>query len=593
MSVAKVTRQQFLDDVTDIVGQVFLGHALQCARCHDHKFDPVPTRDYYRLQAVFATTQFATRPAPFLESETTAGFSEAAYLRERIERYQAILQKIDAKHERAARQWYAERGLEYAPRNKKRQAGVPEDELVPKTVGLDPRDNGMERIARKYITRHRWELERYEPYAFSVYTGGTPAMRSVSAPLPMPENPLQSGTIEPVAILPGGDPFSPTVPVTPGVLSAVPVRAATRTAATTTAGDWKQIPESPRGRRKALADWLVDPRNPLPARVMVNRLWQQAFGKGLAANPNNFGTTGSKPTHPELLDWLALEFQQQDWSMKWVRRQLLNTAAYRRRSVHPDPPRLAEQDPLRQFLAVAVTRRLAAEELRDAMLVASRSLNRQLGGIPVRPEINREAALQPRMIMGTYAPAYQPNPLPGQRNRRSLYALRLRGLSDPAMEVFNQPVPDTSCERRSTSTITPQALTLMNGRRAVQRALAMAAHLHQAAPEATAAEQVQRAFAWTLGRSPDATEQQWVLAHLAALQARHRQLQFAPEPRLTAVTRQAVDELTGETFAFTERLEQREDYVSEPQYAELAADIRALADVCLVLLNSNEFVYVD
>ncbi len=593
MSVAKVTRQQFLDDVTDNVGQVFLGHALQCARCHDHKFDPVPTRDYYRMQAVFATTQFATRPAPFLEHETTAGFSEAAYLRERIERYQAILEEIDAKHERAARRWYAERGLEYAPRNQKRKAGVPEDELVPKTYGLAARDNGMERIARKYITRHRWELERYQPKAFSVYSGGTPSLRSVSAPLRMPERPWQAGTIEPVAVLAGGDPFSPTVPVTPGVLSAVPVSADATHSPAATADGWKQIPASPGGRREALADWLVDPRNPLPARVIVNRLWQQAFGQGLAANPNNFGTTGNKPTHPALLDWLASGLQQQDWSMKWIRRQLLNTAAYRRGSVHPDPQRLSEQDPLGRFLAVTATRRLAAEELRDAMLVASRSLNRQLGGIPVRPDINREAALQPRMIMGTYAPAYQPNPQPGQRNRRSLYALRLRGLSDPAMDVFNQPVPDASCERRSTSTVTPQALTLMNGRRAIQRAASMAAHLHHTAPDAAPAEQIARAFEWTLGRAPDATEEQWVLEHLVALQTRHQQLQFDPEPPLTSVTRRAVDELTGETFAFTERLEQREDYVREPQYADLEADIRALADVCLVLLNSNEFIYID
>ncbi len=150
MSVGRITRQQFLDDVTNSVGQVFLSHPVTCARCHDHKFDPVPTRDYYRLQAVFATTQFADRDAPFLNTENVDGFDqERAALERRIERYESILQAIQQKEERAARAWYAERGREYTPRQTLMKQGVSEDDIAPRFIGLDAADTGMERIAQE------------------------------------------------------------------------------------------------------------------------------------------------------------------------------------------------------------------------------------------------------------------------------------------------------------------------------------------------------------------------------------------------------------------------------------------------------------
>lgn len=588
MSVAKVTRQQFLDDVTDMVGQVFLGHALQCARCHDHKFDPVPTRDYYRIQAVFATTQFATREAPFLPTESTAGFQpQQQYLQQRIERYERVLGQIDAKHQAAARRWYAERDLPYAPRGAKLKAGTAEDEIVPKTYGLDPADNGMERIARKYITRHRWELDRYRPLAFSVYAGGTPELRNVAGPLKMPADPVGKHAVQLVSILTGGDPFSPTEPVTPGVLSALSGPGGSADS------DPQRIPASYQGRRLAFAHWLTDPANPLPARVMANRIWQQHFGRGIAFNANNFGTTGAKPTHPQLLDWLAVELQQHGWSIKRLRRQLLHSAAYQRSSRHRQPDLMQQIDPLGQLWACFVPRRLAAEELRDAMLVASGSLNRQIGGIPVRPDMNLEAALQPRMIMGTYAPAYQSDPLPSQRNRRTIYALRLRGLVDPALEVFNQPGPDASCERRSTSTVTPQALTLINGRQSLQRAVAMADDLKRLVGDPAPDPLVRQAFRRAYGRDPSRDELHLVSDHYRAMLGRYRQLTFEPAPLPTEVRRRAVDELTGEAFEFTERLEQHEHYVPEATLSDVDAATRALADVCLVLINSNEFLYVE
>ncbi|OAI56117.1 hypothetical protein AYO47_09265, partial [Planctomyces sp. SCGC AG-212-M04] len=384
MEVPKIARQRFLDDVTDSVGQVFLGHMLQCARCHDHKFDPVPTRDYYGIQACFATTQLTERPADFLPGENTSGFEEKKYLEVRRERLQAEQKRINDAESEARRQW-----------KKDHPEAADSDESM-KDKFLSPVDLGLSRITRKGIERLKWELDRYEPVALSVYTGRTPVVKNYMAPFRMPKN-AEGGELETTHILAGGDPFSPTAAVEPCVLSAV--------------GNGT-VPDEMTGRRKALAEWIVAPENPLAARVMVNRLWQWSFGTAIAGNPNNFGATGKRPTHPELLDWLAGEFQRSGWSTKHLLRLILNSEAYRRSSHHPDPAALAKLDPAGDRYAVFKSRRLSAEELRDAMLAASGELNRTLGGIPIRPEIHPDVALQPRMVMGTFAAAWEPSPRP-------------------------------------------------------------------------------------------------------------------------------------------------------------------------------------
>ncbi|MEZ6078901.1 MAG: DUF1553 domain-containing protein [Pirellulaceae bacterium] len=162
-----------------------------------------------------------------------------------------------------------------------------------------------------------------------------------------------------------------------------------------------------------------------------------------------------------MADYLADWFMAHDWSVKSLN-ELIVSSTYRRSSRHPDPRELDQRDANREFYAAFVPRRLTAEELRDAMLSASGELNRQVGGIPCRPDINLEVAMQPRQIMGGVASVYEPDPLPSQRNRRSLYAEKIRGLRDPFLESFNQPSPDKACEMRETSTVAPQALTLVN-----------------------------------------------------------------------------------------------------------------------------------
>ena len=329
-------------------------------------------------------------------------------------------------------------------------------------AGFAPQDFGMERIARKGIQRLQWRLDRYRPIALSVYSGHTPQRTAVMAPQRMPSE-LTSGELEQSSILAGGDPFSPTQPVSPGVLSAC--------TAFGQVGGSPSISTEVAKRRLDLADWIVDPQNPLTARVIVNRVWQWHFGQALAGNPNNFGTTGKKPTHPRLLDWLATRFIEDGWSVKSLHRVIMSSEAYRRSTDHPDPRRLQERDSSGTSYAAFLPRRLAAEELRDAMLFVSGELNPTLSGIPVRPEMNLEAALQPRMVMGTFAEAWQPSPLPEQRHRRSLYALKLRGHRDPFFEVFNAPAPDLSCEAREVSTVTPQVFSMFNSEITFDRAL--------------------------------------------------------------------------------------------------------------------------
>ena len=614
MEVPKVARQKFLDDVTDSVGQVFLAHPMQCARCHDHKFDPIPTRDYYSLQAVFATTQMAERPAEFLPVENTSGFEEKKYLQQRQEHYHRILKELDAKSIAAARAWYAGKKIDPtafeaalaensgkkgrgnreagfgATRTALMRKGIPEDQIPPKAIGFEPVDYGIERIARKGLDRIRWELERYEPIAFAVYSGLTPELRTVTSPLRMPATRMTTGELERTHILTGGDPFANGQTVTPAVLSAA-----------TELGDvdpqLAEVPAEILGRRIALAEWMVSPRNPLTARVMANRLWQWHFGQAIAGNPNNFGATGKKPTHPELLDWLAATFvegsadgKSAPWSIKSMHRVIMLSQVYRRAAQHPEPQRVSERDPHGTSYAVFKPRRLTAEELRDTMLVLSGELNRAVGGIPARPEINREAALQPRQVMGTFAEAWQPAPRPEQRHRRSIYVLKLRGLLDPFMEVFNAPSPDLSCEARDASTVTPQVFALFNSEASLDRAVAFAARVRREAASRDAA--LTRAFQLAFGRSPSASELKTCAAHHDAMLAKHRTLKFERRALPTEVVREAVEENTGEKFKFTEPLETAADFVPDLTLVDVPFETRALAEVCLVLLNTNEFAYV-
>ncbi|MEO0415342.1 MAG: PSD1 and planctomycete cytochrome C domain-containing protein, partial [Verrucomicrobiota bacterium] len=476
MSVFKETRQMWLDDVTDSVGQTFLAHAMQCAKCHDHKFDPVPTRDYYRMMAVFSTTQFADRDAPFLESESKAGFDQRnSWTKAKLSYFQDQQNAINAK----------------ISQNKQAEGG----DVNLGENGLGPGDEASQTRLFKNVIKHKIEQDSTRPVAQSVYTGKTVTKRNVQGRQKLPKKPWGAGEFDPDVIFTGGDVYTHGDAVVPGALSAAESLGGMQT---------KSFPKHVGKRRLALADWITDSQNPLAARVMVNRVWSWHFGQGLAGNPNNFGGTGELPTHPELLDYLAAWFIESGWSVKALNHLIMSSEAYQRSSTHSQPHLVEEKDPKQKRYATFRPRRLTAEQLRDAMLVSSGELNRAVGGIPCRPEINAEVALQPRQIMGGTASVYEPDPTPEQRNRRSLYAERIRGLRDPFLETFNQPGPDNSCELRETSTVAPQALTMMNAQEVQDRGLAFADRLVKLS--LTEEQTVAKAFEIALGRA--ATEQE-------------------------------------------------------------------------------------
>jgi hypothetical protein len=325
--------------------------------------------------------------------------------------------------------------------------------------------------------------------------------------------------------------------------------------------------------------------------VIVNRIWQHHFGeKGLVATPNNFGKMGKRPTHPELLDWLAAWFRDNGWSIKKLHLLILTSAVYQRAGEHPDMERVRSLDPGNDLLACYPPRRLTAEEIRDGMLALSGELSLPLGGPGVFPEINWEVALQPRHIMGSVAPAYQPSPRPEQRNRRTLYAFRYRTLADPLLEVFNRPGSELSCERRDDTTVTPQVFALFQGQFSHDRALAVARRLETQAP--TLDRQIELAFQLTFGRQATATERRRCAEHVARMLEHHRRHPPNAVALPQVVRREMIEEFTGQSVAWDEKLDLMTEYRADLKPWDVGPETRALAELCLVLLNSNEFLYV-
>lgn len=566
MSVFAETRQFWLDDVTDSVGQAFLAHPMQCAKCHDHKFDPIPTRDYYRMMAAFSTTQIAEWDVPFGKEENQNKFKESREL---------VMEKIEIYKEQRA-----ELQKQMKARKKTENA---EGEARVGDNGLDPGDEASNGRMLKNIGRHYIESDRVLPRAHGVYTGKTIQRNNVQGRIQKPEKVWEGkGSIEKNTILTGGSIYSPGATVVPGALSAA--ESIGKMAV-------KSFPDGKGKRRLALAEWIVDEKNPLTARVIVNRVWSWHFGKGLAGNPNNFGGTGLAPTHPELLDYLAQWFIDNGWSIKKLNTLIVSSAAYQRSSRHPEAEKEVELDPGKKLYATFLPRRLTAEELRDAMLVASGEINLETGGLPAKPDINQEVAFQPLQIMGGTASVYEPDPLPKHRNRRSIYAEKLRGLRDPFFETFNQPGSNNSCELRETSTVAPQALTLLNAAEMQDRALAFAHRLTKNHQNDT--KIIEQAFELSLGRKPDSSELNFFLKEWESATADEAKRSPQAPTYPTVISRTVRAEKTGELYTFEEHLPVFKKYKPDLHPSEVDARTRGLSHLCLVLLNSNEFSYLD
>ena len=581
MVMAPEARQIYLDDVVNSVGQTFLATTMRCCKCHDHKFDPLPTRDYYRLYSAFAGTQMAERPAPILESENCDGFEEG---REHVGRMLAFAieekNKIKAKQDAADRAWFAENNLEFVP--EKDRADLPDEQKPPRYAGLDHIEQGQLKVREQDEWIWNRRLERYQPMAQSVYNGGDVNYQWNGARKLRIQD---KGTPPKSAILVGGALEAPGDNVRPGVLSAIglPVEGAP-------IDDPFVLPEELEGRRLALAKWVADPRNPLTTRSIMNRLWQYHFAKPLAGNPNNFGAKGKRPTHPQLLDWLAADFVEHGWSLKRMHRLLMTSRTYRQAGNHPLIGRLREKDPDNKLLAYFAPRRLTAEELRDSLLHVTDELVTSVGGLPIMPEINMEVALQPRMIQFSLAPAYQPSPLPELRNRRTIYSYRVRGMADPFLEIFNQPNPNDSCEARDTASVSPQVFTLLNSDVITDRSIAFARRLEKEYSDL--AEQIRLGFQYGFGRQPDGVEAERMVAYVMSMREYHAGVTPAPVEYPSRITRSLVEEFSGEPFEYEEILPVFETYQPDTKPADVQAETRALADFCLLLFNSNEFMHI-
>ena len=339
-------------------------------------------------------------------------------------------------------------------------------------------------------------------------------------------------------------------------------------------------------RRTQLARWITDAENPLTPRVAVNRLWLHHFGEGLCRTPDNFGVMGTAPTHPELLDWLATDLVENGWHLKRLHKLIVMSSAYRMDSTHPRNADYAARDFANEHWYRANRRRLEAEPLRDAMLATSGQLNPQVGGASFYPTANREA-LEGLSMKG----AEWKQSSPEEQRRRSVYMFTKRSLLLPLMTVFDFADTTQPCAQRNISTVAPQALALLNNEFVHEQSAALARRVVCDAG-GDKDSQISRAWWLALGRAPTAAEGGSARAHLARQRER-----FAKVASGGPLTRSSPRSGEGERVAADPA---KTAPLGEPTVARSSEivppadpDQLALASLCHVLLNTNEFIYVD
>ena len=449
--------QEILDDVTDTTGSVFLGLTVGCARCHDHKFDPTSQTDYFSLQAFFAPM----KPRDDLLAATPAERSK--YLRDL------------ATWERATQDIRAEMESLLAPRRtqlRKYTLGrfrveIQQTVLTP-PAKRTPYQQQIAALAEKQLDRAALDAPKRLPAAQKKrYEELERRLNVLKSSRPKAPAAVMAITdigrsAPPTRRLQGGNwrrPREEVKPDFPSFLGKAEVDTHIRSDLDST------------GRRAALARWLTRKDHPLTVRVIVNRLWQHHFGVGLVATASDFGAQGEPPTHPALLDWLAVELVESGWSLKHIHRLMVTSAVYCQSSAvdRHDPlhARALTADRDNKLLWHARRRRLEGEALRDVMLALSGGLSRRMSGPSARP------TLPP----GISKYAWKPDARPDDRNRRSVYVLAKRNMRYPLFDAFDLPDMHNSCSRRARTTTAPQALLLLNGDQARECARAWAAAL--------------------------------------------------------------------------------------------------------------------
>jgi mono/diheme cytochrome c family protein len=457
-----------LDDVTDVTSEVFLGLGMGCARCHDHKFDPILQEDYYRLQAFF-TPLYPRKEATLATAAEEADHRVAmaawelatADLRERIAELEADARAASAK------------GVfdKFPPETKailqKPSAErTPYERQIAYLAGRQYDEEGakIETLLQGEV-KTRWQALMKELAAFD---GIKPPRQQTVLTI------TDVGPAAPPTVIPGD---RNARGIEPGFLAVLGPGLGDPPAITPLPGST--------GRRTALADWLTRPDNPMTTRVAVNRVWQYHFGRGIVATSSDFGRLGEPPTHPELLDWLAARFVQDGWSLKSLHRLIVQSATYRQAAqVSPSEMALLK-DPDNRLLWRMTPRRLDAEPIRDAMLAVSGELDPAAAGPGVEPS-------QPR---------------------RTVFTKVMRNTRDDLLEAFDAPDASLSTAQRN-ATVTPtQALLLINGPWSLERARAFASRVKAACPDDPAG-QIDLAFRLAFGRHPEPDERADALAFL-------------------------------------------------------------------------------
>lgn len=478
------TRMDELDDIVATTSLAYLGLTVGCARCHNHKFDPIPQKDYYRIQSIF----FSTKPLDYpLVNEAAVEAHDAEM--KRIDGLEEPIKKAVAAIDEPYRQRLQEEKLKAMPEYLQTAWRTPPDQ---RTEGQRLNARQIEatlHFGEKDLLPHMTEADRASRDALKVKLAALDKQRPAPYPKAMAIG-EEGREALPSYFLYRGSPDMKGSLMQPGIISVA----------------WNgeyAYPQPPPGaktsyRRRGFAEWVASKDNPLTARVFVNRLWQQHFGEGIMRTPSNFGRMGARPSHPELLDWLATEFIARGWSTKEAHRLLMTSEAYQMAS--DDTAANVAIDPEnRQFWRMP-RQRLQAEAVRDQILAVAGTLDRTTGGPCVFPYINPDLFQSSTDRKWPGEPDDDPSTW-----RRSIYIFTKRSIRYPLFEAFDQPDPVLSCDRRNRSTIAPQALMLMNSQFVMLQARKLAARLRSEAGD-DAAAQVGRLYQLALARPPEEFE---------------------------------------------------------------------------------------
>ncbi|KAF0179490.1 MAG: hypothetical protein FD161_1330 [Limisphaerales bacterium] len=540
-------RADQVDDMIRTTSQAFLGVTLGCARCHDHKFDPLTARDYYSLAAVFAPLKRTQSGRTDLDAPAGSRV-ELAALAQRDQRIAALTNEVAA-----ARSAFR---MEFLASGK---SALPADAVAAFRTDARQQTPAQKELVKKFTAQLEAKVTKALPAEIREKAGATEAaiaeLRRATPDLPRGYFPNEPSPTAPKSfVLLRGSAHSPG----PEVFPAVPV------ALTAKQPDFPAPDEFTTRRRLTLANWIASADNPLTARVLVNRVWQHHFGEGLVRTASDFGLIGTAPTHPELLDWLADWFVKEGgWSVKRLHRLILGSAtwqqassAYALRFTHyadvkrkdvtrnQTAPAAHELDPENLLLSHFPYRRLEVEAIRDSMLAVSGRLNPCVGGPSMYPEVPKEA------LAGSSDPDKIWKPFDeADASRRTVYAFLKRSFMVPMLEVLDVCDTTQSSDKRAVTSVAPQALTLFNGEFVNRQARQFADRLKR---EAGAKVEAQIQLAWRLA------------------------LARPPKPEeLAAMQRFLTEETTSKNISTDE------------------ATHAALTQMCRVVLNLNEFVYPD